>query len=187
MSHTTDIAQHREARGVERAKLRKRVAHVSPGEGTRSLWVLGELLSYKVPSYQTGGAYALFEVSTRPGTGPPPHIHHREDEAFYVLEGEYEFLVDGHAFMAETSSLIYVPKGSLHTHKNVGEGVGSLLMTQTPGGLYELFFEKAGRPVDRDEGMPPAFEERPDARRRIVAMAAEHGIEIPPPFVEKAF
>ena len=65
------------------------LTHVPPGEG-RSLWVLGELVTYKTTSEQTGGAYSLFEVTTQPGTGPPPHVQHLEDESFYVLEGEYD-------------------------------------------------------------------------------------------------
>jgi mannose-6-phosphate isomerase-like protein (cupin superfamily) len=148
--------------------------------------VLGELLTYKIPSQQTGGAYALFKATTNPGAGPPPHVHHREDEAFYVLEGEYRFLVGGETLSAEEGSLLYAPKGTLHAHKNVGEGVGRLLMIQTPGGLYELFFEKAGRwPKDDDDGAGPSrLEDRADAGRRIAKIAAEHGIEIPPPFTQ---
>ena len=58
-----------------------------------------------------------------------------------------------------------------------------MLMIQTPGGLYELFFAKAGRwPTDDDHGAgPPPFEDRADAGRRSAQIAAEHGIEIPPP------
>ncbi len=185
MSHSVDVAQRHDARGVEHGTLGKAVAHVPPSEGTRSLWVLGELVTQKVPGHQTGGAYALFEVATQPGAGPPPHVHHREDEAFYVLDGVYEFLVDGHTLKAGVGSLLYVPEGTLHTHRNVGEGVGRMLLTQTPGGLYELFFEKAGgRPVDGDDGEPPASEDQPDAERRLVEIAAEHGTEIPPPRVD---
>ena len=158
--------------------MEKRVAHVGPGEGTRSLWMLGELLTYKVPSQRTGGAYSLFEVETPPGSGPPPHVQHREDECFYVLQGEFEFLNGEETLRAGVGSLIYIPKGTLHAHKNVGEGVGRLLVTQTPGGLYERFFEEVGIPVD-DDGGPLVFEEQPDLGR-IVAVAAEHGIEIPP-------
>jgi mannose-6-phosphate isomerase-like protein (cupin superfamily) len=168
---------------VEPGKVGKGVAHLPPGEGNRSMWVLGELVTLKVPSQQTSGAYALFEAATQPGEGPPPHVHHREDEAFYVLKGEYEFFVDGHALKAEAGSLIYVPKGALHTHENVGEGLGRMLLTQTPGGLYEHFFEKAGRTVDRDDREPFTFEDRPDVERRIADVAAEFGIEIPPPIV----
>jgi mannose-6-phosphate isomerase-like protein (cupin superfamily) len=183
MSHTTDVAEGHETRRVEGAQREKGTAHVPPGEGARTLWVLGELLTHKIPSHKTGGAYALFEATANPGSGPPPHVHHREDEAFYVLEGEYQFLVGGETLSAEEGSLLYAPKGTLHAHKNVGEGVGRLLMIQTPGGLYELFFEKAGRwPKDDDDGAGPSrLEDRADAGRRIAKIAAEHGIEIPPP------
>lgn len=184
MSHTASDAQIYKARGAEKVKMEKSVAHIPPGAGTRSLWVLDERLTYKVPSHQTGGAYALFEATTNPGAGPPPHVHHREDEAFYVLEGEYEFLVDGRTFKAEAGSLIYVPKGALHAHENVGEGVGRMLVSHTPGGLYEHFFEKVGRPVEGGDGEPPAFEDRPDSGRRIVEVASEFGIEIPPLIVD---
>jgi hypothetical protein len=51
------------------------------GEGCKSLWVLGELVTYKVTAEQTGGAYSLFEVVTWPGGGPPPHIQHQETSA----------------------------------------------------------------------------------------------------------
>ena len=107
--------------------------HVPPGEG-RSLWVLGELVTCKTTSEQTGGAYSLFEVTTQPSGRVLPHVQHREDEAFYVLEGEYEFLIEGHTIRVSASYLLYVPKGTLHTHKNVGERVGRMLISQTPGG-----------------------------------------------------
>ena len=72
MSHTTYVAQGHETRRVGHGKSKKAIAHVPPGEGTKSLWVLGELLTYKIPSQQTGGAYALFEAATPPGAGLPP-------------------------------------------------------------------------------------------------------------------
>jgi len=92
-------------------------------------------VTYKTTSEQTGGAYLLFEVTTRPddGGGPLPHVQHREDEAFYVLEGEYEFLVEGRTIRAGAGSLIYVPKGNLHAHKNVGDKPARMLISQTPG------------------------------------------------------
>jgi quercetin dioxygenase-like cupin family protein len=162
--------------------MEKEVAHIPPGEGARPLWVLGELVTYKVLSHRTGGAYALFEVATHPGAGPPPHIHHREDESFYVLEGDYEFLLGGETMRVGVGSLLYVPKGTLHAHRGVGEGVGTMLLTQTPGGLYERFFEEVGKAVDGD-GRSLVFEEQP-VERRIVKVAAEHGIEIPPPIAQ---
>ncbi|HZG62405.1 MAG TPA: cupin domain-containing protein, partial [Rubrobacteraceae bacterium] len=75
------------------------IAHIPPGEG-RSLWVLGELVTCKTTSEKTGGAYSLFEVTTQPGGRVLAHVQHREDESFYVLEGEYEFLVEGRTLRA---------------------------------------------------------------------------------------
>jgi len=87
MNRTADIAGAPQTREVEQGKLGKGGAHVPPGGGGASLWVLGERLTRKVPSQRTGGAYSVFEVVTQPGAGPPPHVQHREDEALYVLEG----------------------------------------------------------------------------------------------------
>jgi len=99
---------------------RTRAAHVGPGEG-RAVWVLGgQLLTYKVTAEQTGGAYSLFEGTVPPGGGAPPHIHHREDESFYVVDGEFEFSRDGETIKAGPGSLVYVPRGSLHAFENVG-------------------------------------------------------------------
>jgi mannose-6-phosphate isomerase-like protein (cupin superfamily) len=150
--------------------MQEALAHVLPGEGRRSLWVMGEFVTLKVPSRRTGEAYSLFEVVSQPETGPPLHVQHREDESFYVLEGDYEFLLEDHTLRPEAGSLIYVPKGVLHAHRNVGEGTGKMLLNQTPGGLYELFFEKAGKPAN-GEADPAGIE----------AIAAEYGIEILPP------
>jgi quercetin dioxygenase-like cupin family protein len=155
------------------------VAYVPPGEGGRSLWVLGELVMYKTRSVQTGGAYSLFEIASPPGGGPPPHIQHREDESFYVLEGEYKFLVEGRALGLGAGSLIYVPRGTLHAHKNVGEETGRLLLSQTPGGLHERFFEEIGEPAV-DNSRPPAPADQQHLEE-IIAIATEYGIEIPPP------
>jgi mannose-6-phosphate isomerase-like protein (cupin superfamily) len=168
--------------GTEEANAGKDIARLAPGEGSKSLWVLGEFVTFKVLSHQTSGAYSLFELSTPPGSGPPAHVQHREDEAFYVLEGEYEFLVEGRILRSPVGSLLYVPKGNLHTHKNVGEGIGRMLVSQTPGGLQERFFEEVGEEaLDRRELRVP---ERPDSLARTMDVAAGYGIEIPPPSEE---
>jgi mannose-6-phosphate isomerase-like protein (cupin superfamily) len=150
------------------------IAHIPPGEG-RSLWVLGELVTYKTSGERTGGAYSLFEVASRPGIGPPPHVQHREEEAFWVLEGEYEFLIEGRTLTASSGTLIYVPKGTLHTHKNASEDVSRMLVTQTPGGLYEGFFEELGLP-GTDLASPDLSSE---GLQMIVELGRKYGIEYP--------
>ena len=150
---------------------------VGPGEG-RSVWVLGELVTCKVASEQTGGAYSLFEVLSPPQCGPLPHIQHREDECFYVLQGEFEFLNDGRVIKIGPGSLVYVPRGNLHAYKNVGNGPGRMLLSQKPGGLHERFLEELGEPAMDRATLP--VPEGPPELGRIAAVAAEYGIEIPP-------
>ena len=154
------------------------VIHISPGVG-RTLRVLGEMVTYKTTSDQTGGAYSLFEVASQPGTGPPLHVQHREDEAFWVLSGEYEFLIEGRTTRTSAGSLIYVPRGNLHAHKNVGEEPGRMLVTHTPGGLHERFFEEVGEPTTHSPTLPVPKEEL-DAKA-VVRIAAQYGIEMIPP------
>ena len=68
--------------------------HVAADEG-KTLWVVDELMTFKAVGENTGGAYTLTDSLVPPQGGPPPHIQHREDEAFWVLQGELEFLIDG--------------------------------------------------------------------------------------------
>lgn len=170
---------------MEEHKLGRVVAHIPPGEGRRSLRVMGEMVTCKVTSDQTSGAYSLFEITTQLGGGPPPHVQHWEDESFYVLEGEYEFLDGGRTIRVGVGSLIYVPRGNLHAHKNVGEKPGRMLVSQTSGGSHERFFEEVAEPVD-GEAESLVSEDQPDVAG-IVGIAAKYGIEIPVPVAEKTW
>ncbi len=149
--------------------------HVGPGEG-RALWISRELVMCKVTSEQTGGAYSLFEISSQPQGGLPPHIQHRDDECFYVLEGEFQFLVDDRTMSVGVGSLLYVPRGNLHAYENLGDKPARMLVIQTPGGLHERFFEELGEPVE-DQAAPSITESAPGGEK-ITATAAKYGIEI---------
>ena len=146
-----------------------------PGEG-RSVWLVGDLITVKVSSEETGGAFAVAEETTPPGGGPPPHLHANEDESLYVLEGEVEFLVGERTIRADAGSSAYVPRNVLHTFKNVGETPSRMLAVVSPGGLEEFFLE-AGE--EATEGSSPP-EGGPDVGR-IVEIGRRHGIEFPPP------
>jgi mannose-6-phosphate isomerase-like protein (cupin superfamily) len=153
------------------------VTRVASGEG-RSLWVLGELYTFKVVGEDTDTAFALWEQTTPPETGPLPHIHHAEDESFYVLEGELEFMAEGGTIRATAGSFVYVPKGALHTFKNVGTVPARFLAMVAPAG-FEKFFEEIGEPAT-DKSTPPVPEGTPDVER-LVATAAKYNCEVPPP------
>ena len=158
---------------MEGNELETGVAHILPGGGRRSLWVMGEMVTCKITGDQTSGAYSLFEITTQPGDGPPPHVQHWEDEYFYVLEGEYEFLDGERTIRAGVGSLIYVRSGNLHTHKNVGEEPGRMLVSQTPGGPHERYFEE----LAKNASAPFVSRDSPDVET-VSAIATRYGIEI---------
>jgi mannose-6-phosphate isomerase-like protein (cupin superfamily) len=165
--------------GREEKVMQQQTRDTIVAEEGRALWVLGELVTYRVASEDSGGAFSLFEVVVQPQGGPPPHIQHREDEWTYVLEGEFELLNKGRTISCGQGSLVYVPKGNLHTYKNAGQEPGRLLVGQTPGGALQAFFEEVGEEAF-DKSAPPVMDGPPNVAR-IVEIAASHGIEIPPP------
>ena len=156
--------------------LSSKTIHIGPGVGRAVRMAGAQLITRKVSSKQTGGAYSLFEVAVRPGGGPTPHIQHREDECFYVLEGRFEFLFEGSRLEAGPGSLIYIPMGNLHAFKNIGEATARLLMSQTPGGSHERFIEETGEPAI-EQATSPVKQEVLDTER-LFAIGAEYGVEI---------
>jgi len=101
-------------------------------------------VTVKLSGKDTAGAYALLENVTQPNEGPPLHVHHREDEGFYVIEGDYVFEAAGKRFEAHTGDFVWVPRDTPHTFQNIGSKPGRLLLTVEPAGVEEFFQELAG-------------------------------------------
>ena len=139
-----------------------------------SLWVLGSLYTFKARGPETGGAYAIVEATVPPGQGPPPHVHHAEDECFYVLEGTFSLLDGDRTLEGGPGSFLRVPKGRLHTFKNVGQGPGRVLLVVSPAGLDD-FWVAIGTPA-ADLLNPPAPE--PGAMARAFALAPRYHLEL---------
>jgi len=127
-------------------RIGRTLTHVPPGEG-KALVVGSDRVVLKAVSEDTGGAYTLVEATTPPNGGPVPHTHRREDEAYYILEGEYEIrdFTSGRVVRASAGSFVLVPKGTLHMYRNVGAGPGRLLALLAPAG-FEKYFERVGAP-----------------------------------------
>ena len=150
--------------------------YVPPGEG-KSYWTPGgHMATFKTTSEDTGGAYTITEETWPPQVGPPPHIHHTQEETFYVLQGEMEFVTDGTTTRATVGSIVRIPRGVLRDYRNVGPEPAKVLVLFAPGG-FEEFFEEVGELVT-DKSAPP--QDPPDVER-LVAAAAKYGAEIPPP------
>ena len=154
----------------------KGAVHVPPGEG-KKLWVAEELMTFVISGEDTGGKYALTDSTVPPQGEAPPHIHHREDEAFWVLEGDLEVLVGEDKIRASAGSFVHLPRGVMHTYKNVGATPARFLTLMVPAGL-ERFFEEVGKP-GTDPSTPPSFGE--EDVERLLAVAPNYGAEILPP------
>ncbi len=90
----------------------------------------------------TGGAYAMLEILVSPQSGPPSHLHSREVESFYILEGSLSFWLADQKLSAGAGCLVIAPPGLPHAFKNEGDTPARALLLITPAGLEE-FFEEA--------------------------------------------
>jgi mannose-6-phosphate isomerase-like protein (cupin superfamily) len=145
---------------------------VRAGEG-QAIWFLGSRITIKATAESTGGAYGLFESWIPPGYSPPLHVHHREDEAFWVLEGELSMRCGDRTFRAAAGSFVFLPRGVPHSFVVEGNRPARMLTVLTPGG-GEGFFIAAGRPPDGD-GLPPAAPPDIALLRRV---SAQYGSDI---------
>jgi mannose-6-phosphate isomerase-like protein (cupin superfamily) len=137
-----------------------------------------ELVTFKL----RGADYSIMENAPQRGYGgPPPHRHLRQDQGFYVLEGEFTFHVEGEAIPATEGAFVHVPKGSLHTFENTGSRVGKLLVTMAPAGDFEGFVEEVTERVSMDSPPPPSEPRAADTVSPIVAAAERYHMEITPP------
>jgi quercetin dioxygenase-like cupin family protein len=147
-----------------------------PGEG-EALWFLGILATVKSSAATTGGAVAVIEHLAPRGAGSPLHVHSREDEWFYVLEGELTLWVDGETIQAPAGSFVFGPKGIPHTFIVSSDEARFLLVSEPAG--FEQFMRAVGEPAQRLEIPPPATE--PPDVAALTAAAAEFGIAITGP------
>lgn len=104
----------------------------------RSKWYMGMLLTNLAEAPDTSGAFSLFEATLVPGTEPPPHVHSREDELFYVLEGEFDVYVGKEVFNGKTGECIFLPRFKPHTFI-VRSPRLHLLILFAPAGVEEAF------------------------------------------------
>jgi len=145
-----------------------------PGEG-RTIAVVGDVYRFLATGEDTNGRYAIWEAIVPPGGGPPPHVHSREEEGFYVLEGEITFTVNGERLVATAGTFANMPVGTPHSFKNESDKPVKMLLSVTPAGLEQMFFE-VGVPLA--EGDTTALPPTKDEIDRLLAVAPSYGIEI---------
>ncbi len=148
------------------------IAH-GPQEG-EATWFLGALVIAKADTVSTGGRVAVLEHRAPRGAGSPLHIHRREDEWFYVLEGQLTFWVDGDLIVADAGTFVYGPRSIPHTFSVSSDEAHFLLVTEPAG--FDAFVREVGMPAERRQ-IPPPTSAPPDVER-LTRIAAGYGIEI---------
>jgi mannose-6-phosphate isomerase-like protein (cupin superfamily) len=155
---------------------------VAPGEGTKQNAPGGDLIVCKLCSAESGGTFQCIEDQIPPGGGPPLHVHDREDEFFYILEGEVTFWLcetgdctgkSGKPVIARKGTTIFGPKGTAHSFKNCSTSPARMLVMINPGANFEAFFGKVGAPDAA--GVLPTPKELIE---RTIKSAHEFGITI---------
>lgn len=148
-----------------------------PNEGRR-IGVVGDVYRFLATGEETDGKYATFEAIVPPGSGPPPHIHSREEESFLVLEGEMTFQLGEDRIVANEGTFLNMPVGSLHAFKNESDKTARLLISVAPAGLEQMFFE-VGQPLADDaETAPPPSQADIE---KLLETAPRYGVEIKVP------
>ena len=148
------------------------------GRGRQSLnesvWYCGWLLTFLATSEDTQGRFALIEGVTRKGNVPPPHIHTREDETFYILEGEMTAWIGGQKFKGTPGTVIFGPRNVMHSFEIHSELIRMLLLL-TPAGL-EGYFKECSVPAPALTLPPPAEVPYVDIQE-LLAVGARYGLE----------
>jgi quercetin dioxygenase-like cupin family protein len=129
--------------------------------------VFGEPVDVLTDAATTNGLSATIIQTSPPEGGPPPHAHQNEDETFFVLEGEYEFLRNGEWVPVRVGESIHALRGSTHAFRNVGKTTGRMLIFIAPAGL-ETYLEEIS-PLSPATDMP-----------QIVAISARYGVSVAP-------
>lgn len=140
-----------------------------------ALWFLTSLAMIRSSSETTGGQVAVIEHLSPPGPGSPLHVHSREDEWFYVIEGELTFWVGGKVIEAPAGTFVYGPRGIPHTFVISSAEPARFLLVTEPAG-FESFVRAVGRPAEALTVPPPPSS--PPDMGPVIAAAAQHGIEI---------
>jgi quercetin dioxygenase-like cupin family protein len=155
----------------EVAELEAVAVHADEGEAR---WWLGNLAVIKATAGDTGGRMSIVEVTHPPGAETPLHVHYREDEAFWILEGDATFQVGEDTIEASAGDYAFGPRNIPHRY-TIGDRVCRMLFICTPGGFEDLVRDMSEPAGERT--IPPPAEGPPDFER-IAAVAKAHGCEL---------
>jgi mannose-6-phosphate isomerase-like protein (cupin superfamily) len=155
-----------------------RLPIVSKTTEGRTLAVAGDVYRFLAVGAETDGKYALWEAIVPPAGGPPPHVHSREEEGFYILEGEITFKIGDEQLVATAGMFANMPVGTPHSFTNASNRPAKMLISVAPAGLEQMFFE-IGQPLPTGTKTTPL----PTKAEidKFLAVAPRYGVEVKVP------
>ena len=148
--------------------------HSLPGGEGERIWIVGDTMTLKATEETTGGSLVLLENLTAPGGGPLPHVHTREDEFWYVIDGTFEIRIGEQVHALGPGGFAYAPRGTVHSFRNTADTPSRVLVGFTPAGMGG-FFRESGQPAT-DDGPAPPFDDAELAR--TIAAAPKYGMRL---------
>lgn len=157
----------------------QRTTHALDAVGVRrgqgeARWWFGQLAEIKATAADTGGQLTIVEVTCAPGFEAPLHVHHREDEAFWILDGDVTLYVGDATIEASAGDYAFGPRDIPHRYR-AGDAGCRMLFICTPGGFEGLVIDMSEPAVTRT--IPPPASGPPDLDR-VQAIANKHGCEL---------
>jgi quercetin dioxygenase-like cupin family protein len=140
---------------------------------TEPIWFIDNLARVHIDAASTHGAFSVVELAGRQGDMPPLHVHRREDEGFYVLDGRLSLFIGRETRELSAGEAVLAPRDIPHIYRVESESARWLALCAPAG--FEQFIREAGEPAGADE-LPP--DDRPHDPARLAGIAARYGVEI---------
>jgi quercetin dioxygenase-like cupin family protein len=160
----------------EKVAAAERTFGLKEGEGEARWWG-GGLATIKATGEETDGLYSIVEVLEPQGAQAPLHLHRKEDEAFYVLEGEMTFEIGEETIKASPGSFLFGPKDVPHRY-TVESGPARLLFLLSPAGFEELIYATSEPASERTLPPPPEGQPSEAEMEQLGALARQYGCEL---------
>lgn len=151
-----------------------------PGAGRRFWGPGGDQYEFRVTGEQSGGSTFILHAEVPPGGGPPPHIHTRESESYYVEAGELLFSLGEETKTVKAGDVVHIPKGTVHTFTNKGTTLAKMMVVFAPAGMEGWFEEVL---VAVSDTHPTAVQYTPKQLDGMIEAGPRHGVvwKLPPP------
>jgi quercetin dioxygenase-like cupin family protein len=155
-------------------RLEPAVVRADEGEAR---WWFGALAELKATAADTGGQMTIVQVTEPPGTEAPLHVHHRDDEGFWILEGEVTFEVGETTIEASAGDYVFGPRAIPHRY-TVGDRGCRMLFIMVPGGMEDVIRVTSEPASSRSLPPPPEKEPTPEEIEGLKAIVKEYGYEL---------